>query len=323
MPITGENRVLVKNGLMKLQEDPHPSLDALMSESEVDRQKLSTATFGFQIGPPLNAAGRLDSALDSFFLLTGKKELASKLVSANKDRQGLMKHGITEAEKMIGEIGDLRMLIVKNKNWGIGIIGLIASKIAEKFHRPSLVLSERQGELVGSARSISGYSIIEALTRHKELFIHFGGHAQAAGFSLAPEKYDEFMDVMEQDAYDHIQESDLVPTLRIDTEIQPEEVSFKSVEELSRLEPFGLGNAKPLLLMRDIAVENIKTVGKDVEHVSFFARFRRDAQIGRLYETRAIAFGFGKHADLLNSDKKFDLVVQVETDDWKGQRGCS
>ena len=323
MPILGENRILVKCGLEKLATNPSVGLKELMKQVEVDMNKLSTYTFGFQIGPPLNAAGRLDNALDAFHLLSGRVELASKLVEMNKERQELLKKALEEAEETIkANVSEMvrqahhyrkRVIVVKSVDWGVGIIGLIASKLTEKYHRPSLVMTERNGELVGSARSIEAYSIIDALTRNKDLFTHFGGHAQAAGFSLSPKNFDKLAEEIERDANEYLSENDLIQKIRIDTVISGNEVNFENIEELEKLKPFGIGNATPLLLAKGVSVTNVRSVGSVGNHLSFLADLGGE-------KIRAIAFGFGEYLDILNKGDQFDLVVQMEVNEWRDKR---
>ena len=314
MPILGENRIMVKYGLEKLATDPNAGLKELMKQVGVDLNKLSTYTFGFQIGPPLNAVGRLDSALDAFHLLNGNVELASKLVAMNTERQALLKKAIEEAEEVVGDnLKGNRIIAVKSTDWGVGIIGLIASKLTEKYHRSSLVMTERNGELVGSARSIEAYSIIEALTRNKDLFTHFGGHDQAAGFSLQPETFEKLIEEMEKDADEYLNENDLVQKIKIDTVISEDEVNFENIEELEKLKPFGIGNPTPLFCVKGKTLEMLKIIGKDKKHLSFLVNLG-----GK--KIRAIAFGFGEYLNVLNKGGLFDLAVQMEEDEWAGER---
>jgi single-stranded-DNA-specific exonuclease len=314
MPLLGENRILVKHGLEKMRLSPHKGLKGLIKQTGIEGKKYSPYTYGFQLGPPINAAGRLDSALDAFHMLVDTPQLAEKLYRMNVERQSMVADALEEAEEMIGTVTDETcILMVGSENWGIGIIGLVAGKLCEKYRRPTIVMTKRNDEIVGSARSISGYHMVEALTRHKKHLLHYGGHEMAAGFSLSPAEVAEFTENMEHDAYESLSGVDLSPKLHIDTVLKADEMNFETVNDIARLEPFGMGNPTPLFYVPRANIFDVKTMGKDSSHVSFGVTYGTQ-------KIRAVAFGMGVFAEKLSQNIGCDLAVALDENEWNGEK---
>lgn len=311
--LTGENRILVREGVKRLMEgDNNPVLE-LLKEANVSFDKITSTTIGFQIAPRLNAAGRLAHPDEAFKLLIGELEKASTLNELNNKRRAIAKQYVQEAVAQLEEKKTVpNIIVLKNKAWRAGLLGLIASDISEQYHRPTIVMQEKEDELVGSMRSVNGWDITSHLREvSRELFTAFGGHAMAGGFTLPKANLDEFMKRVEAVANAKIKPADFVSVLPIDCEIKPEELTFETVHKMHALEPFGASNPEPTLLLKNIDIMNIRTVGSAQEHLQFPIR-HGDKTVG------AIAFRFGKHLDKIDPKKPHDLVCNLEINEWNG-----
>lgn len=319
-PIVGENRLIVKKGLEMLPQTKWEGLKFLQELAGVNFDKpLNTHTIGFQIAPRINAAGRIDSPYFALQLLINNqetekaKQLAGQLEKLNKKRQGMLKKALDEAENRVYQHSDQPIIIEYDKNWHVGIIGLVAGRLAEKYSRPAIILQEFDDYLVASARSPEYFNIIEALTKHSDLLDHYGGHAQAAGFNILKSKLDDFIHAIINYAADKLRNSDLVPELQIECEIHPDEINWDTYEFIRSLEPYGIGNDRPRFLLKGVDVESARTVGKGDNHLSM------SFDIGGK-QIRGIAFNFGDHVDYARKHRSLDIVFQLEENEWKGRK---
>lgn len=318
-PIVGENRLIVKKGLEMMPNTKWEGLRNLQEISGVNFDKpLSTYTIGYQLAPRINAAGRIDSPYFALQLLIQEEKtetavkLAKKLETLNKKRQDMLKKSLDEAEKRYLEFGQEDLVVMDySPDWHVGIIGLIAGRLAEKYAKPAIIMHDFGDHLVGSARSQSYFNVIEAFTEFKEFFTHYGGHAQAAGFSIKKSEVDNF--IVEFKAYvkDKLATCDITASLKIDCEIVAEEISWDTLEFIKSLEPFGIANQRPTFLLRGAEIEQSKVVGKDEKHLSL--NIRKDDK-----SVRAIAFNFGEHNEYAREHKNLDIVFQLEENEWKG-----
>jgi len=266
MQLTGENRAIVALGLRDLPKTTNLGLKALMEASDC-RSDMTSYHIGFRIAPRINAAGRMDVARDVVELFEcddfGRaRELAKRLDDRNRERQKTQQQITELALQECAQFSDARFVVVTGDGWHRGVIGLAASKIAERLYRPTIVLSNDNGVAHGSARSIPGYHLLEALESCAELFEQFGGHAAAAGMKIKISN----IDVLRQRLCDHaLQLSDehLVPKLNIDAHVSSDTMSLDIVEELSKLEPFGAGNPKPVFVTKDLYLTDEPYVMKD------------------------------------------------------------
>lgn len=318
-PIVGENRLIVKKGLEMMPETKWEGLRNLQEVAGVNFDKpLNTHTIGYQLAPRINAAGRIDSPYFALQLLIQEektqtaKRLAKKLETLNKKRQDMLKKALDEAENRYLEFGQDDLIIIDySPDWHVGIIGLIAGRLAEKYMKPAIIMHDFGDYLVGSARSQSYFNVIEAFTEFKHYFTHFGGHAQAAGFSINKNEVDNFIVEFKEYVKNKLEKCDISSTIDIDCEIKPEEINWDTLEFIKSLEPFGIANQRPTFLLRSAEIEQTRVVGKDEKHLSL--NVRKEGK-----NIRGIAFNFGEHGDYAREHKNLDIVFQLEENEWKG-----
>ncbi|MBJ7259064.1 MAG: single-stranded-DNA-specific exonuclease RecJ [Chthoniobacterales bacterium] len=282
-PLRGENRVLVRHGLARLSQTKWIGLRALMEVGSVV-PPVSTGDVGFRLGPRLNAAGRLNTAEAALDLLLAEDgaeagRLARELDVCNRERQELEQKVLEAALEQIREIFDPARdcaLVVGGDGWHHGVVGIVASRLCRKFHRPAVVVGfDDAGEGHGSGRSIDGLSLVEALGGCAELLGTFGGHHMAAGLNVNREKFDEFRRKFGGLAARSLQPADLTPRLTIDARIDVADLEQAHLEELSLLEPCGMGNPAPVFCARGVAPVNGPDVLKE-KHVRFRVRGREE-----------------------------------------------
>ena len=268
MDLTGENRILVKEGLKLLQHTSHPGMSALIKVNELARDRLSAYHIGFVLGPCINASGRLDTAKRALVLLdTEEEELAmeraAELKAMNDERKSLTEKGVEEAVAQIerGGLADDRVLVIYLPDCHESLAGIIAGRVRERYYRPVFVLTKGEEAVKGSGRSIEAYSMFEEMSRCKELFLKYGGHPMAAGLSLPEDKVDEFRKRLNEGC--RLTEADLTEVIHIDMALPFACVSETLVEELALLEPFGKGNTKPVFAARNVRILESRIVGKN------------------------------------------------------------
>lgn len=267
--LTDENRILVSHGLKVLANTERAGLMELMRLSGTDFEKVNEETIGFQIAPRLNALGRLDDPNPAIELLTGwdeevAAEIAQMIDEKNSERKVIVENIFNQALTMIT---DEPIQILHHKDWHKGVLGIVAGRLLEQFHKPIIMLAEEEGVLRGSARSIENFNIFEALNEHRELFMAFGGHKQAAGMTFALENVEAIKQVM----LDFIQENDIdmseKSSLEVQGSLQFDEISLETIRSLEKLSPYGMDNPKPHFLLTDYQVEQARSMGKDNSHL--------------------------------------------------------
>ena len=275
MELTGENRIIVKYGLELLKKTKNRGLLALMEVSGIDREQLSTFHLGFVIGPCLNASGRLDTAKKGLELLLAETteaalSMAQEVRGLNDLRKEMTAQNVEKAVKLI-EGTDLqydKVLVVYLEDCHESIAGIIAGRIRERYHRPTLVLTDAKSCVKGSGRSIEQYNMIEELGRCRELFLKVGGHPMAAGLSLVPENVDTLRKVLNRNT--SLTEEMLVPKVSIDVHLPLGYVSEALINELKQLEPFGKGNEKPLFAEKELRVKSAFIIGKNASGIRLY-----------------------------------------------------
>ncbi len=312
MPVTGENRVIIKAGLESLRRGSNAGISALLTEAGVDPERLTSGTVGFQIGPRLNAAGRLSKPDHALELLLGDTSKAAVLSELNVRRQALVETHLKEAEALLAERGDCPLIAVWSPAWRAGTLGLIAARLAETYGKPAIAMQEREEELVASCRSVGGFDLTGFLRKTMEgLFTSFGGHAAAGGFTLPKANLAAFLKRLE--THGKKATATLPPaTLTVECEALPEELSETTVAALERLEPFGPENPVPSLLLSGVTVMSIKPVGKQGEHLQLPLRYGQKT-------FSAIAFRFGQHLAKIDPARPHDVVCQLERHVWNGR----
>ncbi len=320
VPLTGANRAIVKNGLEKLCKTKRPGLMELFKQAGIDREIFTTYEVGYLICPRLNATGRIGSAMDSLRLLCTNdrnraESLAEKLELINKERQMMMRDQVLQA---IEETRDKKqeaksLLFAASKNYNQGVIGLIAGKLVEKFYRPAIVLSVGEIYTKASARSVSGFNLIEFLRSFEKHFINVGGHPMAAGFTIETKKLDSFQKALEQKAEEIIDEDILKRKLKIDCELEFPYIDTSLHKAIQNLSPFGMGNPEPVFMTKGVEIKNVKTVGALGKHLKLELGIR-DKELW----IDAIAFGLGEDFADLKIGDIIDIVYTIDENTWNG-----
>lgn len=310
--LTDENRILVSHGLKVLANTERAGLMELMRLSGTDFEKVNEETIGFQIAPRLNALGRLDDPNPAIELLTGwdeevAAEIAQMIDEKNSERKVIVENIFNQALTMIT---DEPVQILYHKDWHKGVLGIVAGRLLEQFHKPIIMLAEEEGVLRGSARSIENFNIFEALNEHRELFMAFGGHKQAAGMTFALEN----VEVIKQVMLDFIQENDIdmsgKSSLEVQGSLQFDEISLETIRSLEKLSPYGMDNPKPHFLLTDYQVEQARSMGKDNSHLKL-----KLVQNGQALD--AVYFGHGAESlEFEQSDT--ELVGTLSSNTWNG-----
>jgi single-stranded-DNA-specific exonuclease len=322
VPLIGENRVIVKRGLEGLGRVSNPGLRALLEVSGVKEGQVPSARdVAFRVGPRINAAGRMASASDviEMFLtpdLARAKDLASKLHDLNTDRQQ------TEAE-MVRTIFDLCVeqpvtdrdaaLVFAGEGWHRGVVGIVASRVVERFHRPAFVLGIENGVVQGSGRSIAVFHLLEALESMPDLFTKFGGHRQAAGLAFPIDRLEEFRERFRAYAALRLTPSDFERELDIDGMIGFNEIDDRAVEDILRLAPFGQGNAAPVFAAMGVEVAAPPDIRKE-KHL--FLRLKANGRMVRMK-----AWNFAEQAAIFTPGAKVDIAFCFEEDTYSAERG--
>ncbi|RUS47705.1 single-stranded-DNA-specific exonuclease RecJ [Cohnella sp. AR92] len=326
MPLTGENRAIVKLGLSRMVSDPAPGIRALAEASGTDYTKLTSGRIGFGLAPRLNAGGRLERADGAVRLLVTEDEeearmLSLKLDELNKERQQLVEDTVVQAEELwqakIAE-HEGRMpeaIVLAGDGWNAGIAGLVASKLVERYYRPVIILAHdpATGKCKGSARSIEGFNLYDALTECSDLMDHFGGHEAAAGMTLPYSNVPELGERLSELAKERISAEDWIPSKKADLVCSMNELTLEAADQLNQLEPFGNGNPTPRIVIRGVSIAESKTLGKEGTHVRFVA-----VSQGRRLET--VGFGMADSLELFRSGAELDLLGELSVNEWNGSR---
>ena len=323
VPLTGENRTIVKRGLDGLGEVRNPGLRALLDVSGFPEGEPppSAGQIAFRVAPRINAAGRMASASDviEMFLTDDPvraRTLAEQLHELNKDRQQTEAEIVQTIFKLCCEqpVTDSdAALVFAGEGWHRGVVGIVASRVVERFHRPVFVLGIENGVAQGSGRSISQFHLLEALEKMPELFSKFGGHRQAAGVTLNADNLNAFRERFCAHAANLLTPADFERELSVDGEIALDEVNDHAIAEILRLAPFGFGNPSPMFVLRGVEVAAPPDI-RNEKHV--FARFRQGSR-----QLRAKAWNFAERAAELAPGTLVDLAVQFEDDAFSAARG--
>ncbi|MCL5411734.1 MAG: single-stranded-DNA-specific exonuclease RecJ [Patescibacteria group bacterium] len=326
VPLLGKNRSLVKHGLKQLNQTTRFGLQAMMVEAGVKVGSLGTYEIGFMLAPRLNAMGRMEHAMDSLrLLLTTRKEraenLAQRLGETNAQRQRLTLETIDHARTIYADAEKgKKILVLSHEGWQQGVIGLVAGRLADELGRPVLAVSRGEELSKGSARSIGGFNIIDAICSCSDILVSHGGHPQAAGFTLETKNLAEFEKRLVSWAEDKLKDEDLTPLLKVEAEVTPDQISFETIRQLRQFEPFGMGNPEPIFLGRGFEVKDFRTVGSDGKHL----KLRLGAEVMGAWKRQgvyeAIGFGLGEWKLKLRPGMKVDVAFVLEEDNWNGNK---
>ncbi|MFA5855604.1 MAG: single-stranded-DNA-specific exonuclease RecJ [Candidatus Gracilibacteria bacterium] len=313
VPLTGENRKIVKIGLKQMSTTKWDGLKEILKLAGVwDKQDFSAFTIGFQVSPRLNASGRMDSPYWALQTLLASGEEAAKkgekLEGFNRLRRSTTEKACVEAQQMVNQ--DDLIILAGSPDWSSGILGLVAGKILESSGRPAFIMEDKGGELVGSVRSLSGFNAVEALNAASEHLTHFGGHELAAGFRLKKESLEAFKEALLKHAKMVHQESPFIPTLKIDTTLHAEDLTLENIEKLNTFAPFGQGNPHPVLLIKDAKIIDTRKLGKDGTHLRCIIKIGPQTH-------ECMAFGLSHLEPQIRSAKH--LVVTLDKGSWQGE----
>ena len=327
VPITGENRVLAYFGLKQLEKSPRIGVKTML-ELANKKGEITISDLVFTVAPRINAAGRIDSARNAVELLLSEsqekaKEWGAIINKYNGDRKEIDKDITTEALRMIADDADFehkKSTVISNEKWHKGVVGIVASRVIEKHYKPTIVLVEADGMASGSARSVSGFNVYDAIDSCAPLLDRFGGHKYAAGLSLKLENLEEFKKQFEQAVKSKITVEQQTPVLRIDAELQEEDFELDSPNQnfpkfyrlIKQMAPFGPLNMTPTFVMKGLVdAGNSKIVGE--EHLRVSVR-----QNGKARVFNGIGFGLGEKLDLVKSGTPFDVVFQLNENNYFG-----
>ncbi|RRD94093.1 single-stranded-DNA-specific exonuclease RecJ [Clostridiales bacterium COT073_COT-073] len=316
MPLIDENRVFVKEALARMGRTQNQGLKALLLAAEVEADKVSSSTIGFRIGPRLNAAGRMGNAARGVELfLTSDPgragQLASELNDENKKRQEMESRIVEEALVNIQMAGEIpKVLVVAGSGWHHGVVGIVASRLLERFYRPVIVLAMEGDKAVGSARSVEGFNLFEALTSCQDLFTKFGGHEMAAGMTLPVENIEQFKQRINEYAQSRLTDEILTPLETVDFAVEVSEITIPLIEELRMLAPYGIGNPEPKFLVEG-RLSEVRQMGKENQHL-------RLGLAAEQAQMEAVAFFEGEEAERLYGEFPIRATGNIQINEWKG-----
>lgn len=317
VPMTGENRILTFHGLRRINSNPNMGLRAILRISGLTGRDITISDVIFKIGPRINASGRMQSGREAVDLLVARDanealEKAKAIDQYNKDRKELDKRITEEANTILSsrdEIhSDKKSIVIYNKEWHRGIIGIVASRLTEIYYKPAVVLTHSNGLATGSSRSVQGFDIYKAVDATRDLLENFGGHTYAVGLSMKEENIPEFTRRFEEYVANNITEKQLTPQLDIDTYISFADITPRLLQLLKRFNPFGPGNQKPVFCTRNVSdFGTSKLVGKHLEHIKLELI---DETSGKVFN--GIAFNLAEHFEYIHAGKPFDICYTIE-----------
>jgi single-stranded-DNA-specific exonuclease len=314
VPLVGQNRILVKNGLERMPASCWPGLMALQECAEIEPTAVTAYDLAFKLGPRLNAAGRMGTAATGLMTLTAKnsfeaRDLARQLNALNSQRQNIEKKIVAQIETMLSNHPDWKqrkILVLAEQGWHQGVLGVVASKIMDKYHRPTLILSIRDGVAKGSGRSIDGFDLFQALSRVEHLLQRFGGHYHAAGLTVATHHLEALTHALEEMAQEQIKPDMLLPCIQADAALDLEALTRETMQQILDLAPFGIDNPEPVFLCEAADIMDARILSD--KHLKLRVRHKQAVM-------EAIAFG---QADKYAPRGKINLVFTPEIDRYRG-----
>jgi single-stranded-DNA-specific exonuclease len=326
MPLQDENRRLVRMGLKQMQRTQSPGIRALLSIAGASGKEISSSHIAFGLAPRINASGRLEHAGDAVRLLTTRSEqeaehLAFELDQLNRERQRIVEEVTRLALEQMEQEGlhNRKVLVLYGEDWNVGVVGIVASKLLERYYRPTIILSidSETGMAKGSARSIAGFDMYSALTHCAEYLDHYGGHQAAAGMSLSKHSIAAFADRLERLAEEWLTEEHFVPMLEVDLECRISEVSVDAIERLDILAPFGNGNPAPRMILSGMHIQELRTMGREQQHLKLTLGEAASESSDRL---EALVFGRGGLNGCISTTAKVDVVGELTVNEWNGTK---
>jgi len=335
VPLVGENRTLVKYGLVVLAQTRRPGIRALMEKaglkprlaskidpkSKIPQTNLDTYSVGFMIVPRINAASRMDHADTAFALLTteSKEEagmLAQRLEDHNKERQSTVEKITKEVEQRLRANEKIPPVIIEgDEGWSRGVLGIVANRILDKYFRPTFIFSKGKEKSVGSVRSTKGFNVVEAMESCKDLFEEFGGHKAAGGFTIKNENIEKFKEGITMFTNKNLGSDGFTPILEVEMELSTEDVNWELFEEIEKFGPFGEANPKPVFVMRNLEIAELRPVGQNGRHLQLLLQSASSDK-----QLRAIYFNGANGNGHLGPGDNIDTVFEFVADEWNGTK---
>lgn len=318
IPLTGANRSIVKFGLEELNKTKRVGLKSVIKDSSLELGTIGTYEIGFVIAPRINAMGRLEHAIESLRLLCTRDsaralELSKKMGRVNQSRQKIVEEVLTHTRLNAEKLSKNNVIVISHESYHEGVIGLAAGRLVEEFYRPSIVISKGEKISKASARSISGFNIIEAIRMVDHLIVQGGGHPMAAGFSIETKKIDKFSKELNKVSANLLNDDILQRKLKADMEISFDQINWDLVEKLSLFEPTGIGNFIPTFVTKGIEVVDVKTVGREAKHLKL------KLKEGKSFFS-SIAFNFGSIISKITPGTTISAAYVVEINTWNSVR---
>ena len=325
MPLVDENRIFVRHGLELMSgENVRIGIDELKKtvENLSASKKMKTSNIGFQLAPRINAMGRMASSEKSFKLLVTQnrseaKQLALELDNENKYRQMIERDILQQTYDLIekNQYAELQSgLVIASDNWHPGVIGIVASRVVDKYFKPTVILTEDNGVYKGSARSIPGFHLYDGLSSLSDILISFGGHKYAAGVKLEKKNLEEFRNRFNEVVKTSLKEEDFIPEIYIDAEIDSKDITNEVMQWLEKLEPYGQGNKEPVFFMKKVFKYQVETfVGKNFNHLKCV--FEKNWLI-----FEAIGYNMKEYKSLMAENDKFDILFSLVHNTWKNTK---
>ncbi len=321
VPIVDENRILMKAGLEILKKNPRIGISALLDLIKMPRADINTTKIVFSVGPRINAAGRMGDATTAVRLMLSETEAEAKacayeLESVNMRRRETDSKTMEEALGQIDQDLDLEQtstMVLYKEDWHLGVIGIVASRLVDLYHRPAIMLSNVEGVIKGSARSIKGFNIYDALKKCEDLLEQFGGHEFAAGLTLKEGKLTEFQRRMNEIAHIDLSENSFEPELSIDAKLNIEEIDMKFWKLLAQFEPYGPSNLRPIFVSEGVQVVGVPTVVGN-------GHLKMKIKQGDSGVYDAIGFNMHEYLPFVRSGELFHIAYVLEENNWNGRR---
>jgi single-stranded-DNA-specific exonuclease len=313
VPLLGQNRILVSGGVSRMADSIWPGIRAIMNVAGVGISDVSSEDLAFRVAPRLNAPGRMGDSLMGLQILMTEKQteahvLASKIDATNVRRRAVEQEILEKATAMIDDqMESRRTLLLASENWHTGVLGIVASRLVDRYHKPVMIAAIKDGIAVGSGRSIDGFDLHSAMKKVSHCFLRFGGHSHAAGFTLEVSQLEALRKGLEEEAQEHLRPKDMIPTIRVDSELSFKNITLDVIHQINALAPFGEGNPEPVFMARSVKVFESRIVGE--RHLKL-----RLGQGGQALD--AIAFGLGNRHPLKGIST--DFLFTPEINRWKG-----
>ena len=321
--LTDENRLIAKKGLEKLKVTQNVGLKAIFKLAGVDPTAINEETIGFTLAPRINAVGRLEDAdMAVQLILTDDPEeahqLAVEMDALNKTRQSIVNEITAEAIEIVEKnypVDSNKVLVIGKEGWNAGVVGIVASRLVDKYYRPTIILcfDSEKGIAKGSARSIEGFDLFKNLSTCRDILPHFGGHPMAAGMTLNLDNVADLRERLNSLAEDQLTDEHLIPITYLDEEVRLEDVHLSSLDEMNLLSPFGMDNPKPKVLINNVDIASMRKIGSEQNHLKVLVNEDGSNLDG-------IGFGLGALVDQISPASKISLIGELSINEWNNIR---